>query len=181
MAVVQRVASEDALERVKAALGDRATALKLNYNDVDITCDREHLVEVMRALRDTDGIRCEYFTFLSAVDWSEYGDEPRGLELLVHVYSPAHVIHCNVPVPIDFDDRTCPSISNVYRGALWHERETWEMFGIVFEDHPKLANLYLPEDFVGNPLLKSFKLPSRALVKEWPGAKDPDEAAAGGR
>jgi NADH:ubiquinone oxidoreductase subunit C len=55
------------------------------------------------------------------------------------------------------------------------------MYGIDFEGHPRLVGLYLPEDFDGHPGLRSFKLPSRSLVKEWPGAKDPDEAAAGGR
>jgi NADH:ubiquinone oxidoreductase subunit C len=55
------------------------------------------------------------------------------------------------------------------------------MFGIDFEGHPRLVNLYLTEDFEGNPGLKSFKLPARTTVKDWPGAKDPEEAAAGGR
>jgi NADH-quinone oxidoreductase subunit C len=54
------------------------------------------------------------------------------------------------------------------------------MFGIDFEGHPGLINLYLPEDFDGHPGLRSFKLPSR-FVKDWPGAKDPEEAAGGGR
>jgi NADH-quinone oxidoreductase subunit C len=86
----------------------------------------------------------------------------------------------NVHVPLDFNRPECPSITDVYVGAQWHERETWEMFGIDFPGHPRLVNLYLPEDFEGHPLLKSFKLPSRS-VKEWPGAKDPEEATAGGR
>jgi NADH:ubiquinone oxidoreductase subunit C len=55
------------------------------------------------------------------------------------------------------------------------------MFGIHFTDHPNLTTLYLSEDFEGHPMLKSFKLPARSFVKDWPGAKDPDEAAAGGR
>jgi NADH:ubiquinone oxidoreductase subunit C len=54
------------------------------------------------------------------------------------------------------------------------------MFGVEFEGNSNLSNLYLPEDFEGHPLLRSFKLPSR-FVKAWPGAKDPEEASAGGR
>ena len=53
-------------------------------------------------------------------------------------------------------------------------------YGIDFEGHPQLVHLYLPEDFEGHPGLKSFKLPGRTTVKPWPGAKDPEEAAAGG-
>ncbi|HEX2241192.1 MAG TPA: NADH-quinone oxidoreductase subunit C, partial [Actinomycetota bacterium] len=104
-----------------------------------------------------------------------------GLEVLVRVYSPEYAIGVTVHVPVDLENPTCPTISDIYGGALWHERECHEMYGIDFEGHPRLVNLYLPEDFRGHPGLRSFKLPSRNLIKEWPGAKDPDEAAAGGR
>jgi NADH-quinone oxidoreductase subunit C len=82
-------------------------------------------------------------------------------------------------VPVDPEYPVCPSITSLYPGANWHERETYEMFGVVFEGHPRLVHLYLPEDFEGRPLLKSFRLSTR-VVKDWPGAKDPEEAAAGG-
>lgn len=192
MAVIERVAADDALVRVQEALGDRASEAKLSHGQVDITCQPASLVDVVTALRDDERLRCRFFTFLSAVDRSVFGGEdkeeedkgesrPRvALEVLVHVYSPDLVIHVNVHVPVNPAAPRCPSITNVYRGALWHERETHEMFGIGFEGHPNLSHLYLPEDFEGYPLLKSFRLPSR-FVKEWPGAKDPEEAAAGGR
>ncbi|HEV3473567.1 MAG TPA: NADH-quinone oxidoreductase subunit C [Actinomycetota bacterium] len=185
MPVVERVTPEDALERVRTVLGARGRDLALNFDQVDFHCEPGELREVMKSLRDTEGLRCEFFTFLSAIDRSEFGgpdkaDKHGGLELLVHVYSPDHVIHVNVHVPLDTENPVCPSISDIYLGAIWHERETHEMFGIDFDGHPRLVNLYLPEDFDGHPLRRSFKLPSRA-VKEWPGAKDPEEAAAGGR
>ena len=175
-----RISPDEALQRVGDAVGHRVSDLELNFGQVDFVCRPADLVEVMTALRDAEGLRCRFFTFLSAVDRSEYGDEPGELEVLVHVYSPEHIFHVNVHVPLPLEDPHCPSISTVYLGALWHEREAHEMFGIDFEGHPNLANLYLPEDFEGHPGLRSFKLPSR-VVKEWPGAKDPDEAAAGGR
>ncbi len=174
------------MKRVEAALGGMVRDLKLNFDQVDLSCEPSELRAVMAALRDTPGIACKFFTFLSAVDRFEFGHEKGneeaagGLETLVHVYSPEHALHVNVHVPMDGDNPRCPTISDIYRGALWHERETHEMFGIVFEGHPRLVRLYLPEDFEGHPLLKSFHLPTRR-IKEWPGAKDPEEAAAGGR
>jgi NADH-quinone oxidoreductase subunit C len=175
-----RARPEEALERVRAALGDRARDLRVNIDQVDVTCDPAEVVGVITMLRDKPGLRCRYFTFLSGVDRSEFADEPGGLEVLIHVYSPEEILHVNVHVPVDTDEPRCPSLTDVYRGALWQERECHEMFGIEFEGHPGLTNLYLPEDFEGHPLRRSFRLPSRA-VKEWPGAKDPEEAAAGGR
>ena len=176
----ERVESEDALARVERAIGDRVSELRLNFGQVDLQCAPENLVAVLTELRDNPEIACQFFTFLSAIDRTEFADEAGGLEVLVHVYSPEHVVHVNIHVPVDETNPTCPSITGIYRGAEWHERETHEMFGIEFEGHPRLVNLYLPEDFEGHPLRRSFKLPSR-VIKEWPGAKDPEEAAAGGR
>ena len=62
----------------------------------------------------------------------------------------------------------------VYPGADWHEREAWEMFGIVFEGHPNLVKLLLSDEFEGHPLRKEFQLASRN-IKPWPGAKEPGE------
>jgi NADH-quinone oxidoreductase subunit C len=178
--VLERVSADEALTRVQDALGERVSDAKVNHGAVDVTCSPESLVEVARTLRDAGGLRCRFFSFLSGVDRSEVADDPGGLEVLLHVYSPDHAINVAVHVPVDAADARCSSITDVYKGALWHERECHEMFGVEFEGHPRLVNLYLPEDFEGNPGLRSFKLPSR-VVKEWPGAKDPEEAAAGGR
>lgn len=187
MPVVERVRDEQALERVTAAVGDLATDAKLNFGHVDLTCAPADLVALVTKLRDAEEVACNFFTFLSAVDRSLFGaeegdDEEAGpkLEVLIHLYSPDFTIHTTIHVPLEGEAPTCPSITGLFHGALWHERETAEMFGIDFEGHPGLLNLYLPEDFEGHPLRKSFRLPGR-IVKLWPGAKDPEEAASGGR
>jgi NADH-quinone oxidoreductase subunit C len=71
------------------------------------------------------------------------------------------------------------SVSGVYAGANWHERETHEMFGIRFEGHPDLRNMYLPSDFEGHPLRKDFPLLAR-MVKPWPGIVDVEPLPGGG-
>ena len=186
MAFVQeRVDHEPARAHLEQEFGPRITNLRLNFGQLDLTVPPHHLLEVVTFLRDASGFHMRFFTFLSAVDRSEFGpedaeDKPHPLEVLIHLYSPDHRLHANIHVPVDPVTPTCPSISRLFGGALWAERETHEMFGIDFEGHPGLVNLYLPEDFDGHPGLKSFKLPSR-MVKDWPGAKDPEEAAAGGR
>ena len=67
------------------------------------------------------------------------------------------------------------TLTSVYAGANWHERETYEMFGIGFDGHPNLVPLLLPDGFEGNPLRKEFVLASR-VAKPWPGAKEPGES-----
>ncbi|MYR90767.1 NADH-quinone oxidoreductase subunit C, partial [Streptomyces sp. SID685] len=72
-----------------------------------------------------------------------------------------------------------PTAVGVYAGAAWHERETYEMFGVTFEGHPGLEHLLLPENFEGHPLRKDFVLAAR-VAKAWPGAKEPGESEHGG-
>ena len=184
MPVVQRMEPGVALEHVQKLLEGRAE-VKANNGQIDITCARADLVGVVQSLKDSEAVRFDFFNFLSGVDWTEYpveeGEPTRELEVMVHLYAPDQVLYAAIHVPVPLDDATCPSITSLFGGAIWHERECHDLFGIVFGGHPRLVNIYLPEDFVGYPLRKSFKLPGRSLVKEWPGAKDPDEAAAGGR
>jgi NADH-quinone oxidoreductase subunit C len=183
MPVLERITGDAAVERVQGALGELASEVKDNWGHVSVTCEPASLPEVVTKLRDAEGVRCRFFTFLSAIDWSEFGEEPNTedpYEVLVHLYSPEYTIHVDVHVPLKGVEPSCPSITEVFSGALWHEREAHEMFGIDFDGHPGLVNLYLPEDFEGHPLRKTFKLATRG-IKQWPGAKDPEEAAGGGR
>ena len=84
--------------------------------------------------------------------------------------------HVGFTLKADLDDErpTAPSIVSVYRGADWHERETWEMYGFDFEGHPGLRHLYLPGEFEGNPLRKDFPMLARE-VKPWPGLVDKEQ------
>jgi NADH-quinone oxidoreductase subunit C len=182
MPVTERIVGADAVSRVSTALGDKVSEVTDNFGHVDLICNPDRLVDVVRTLRDGE-LGMKFFSFLSAVDRSELdADKTRfqhRFEVLINLYSPEHVTHVFIHVPIEGPEPSCPSITGLFAGALWHERECHEMFGIHFEGHPRLVNLYLPEDFEGHPGLRSFKLPSRALVKPWPGAKDPEEAAGG--
>jgi NADH-quinone oxidoreductase subunit C len=91
------------------------------------------------------------------------------------------VTHVGVIVKVDVDDThpALESLHDVYAGANWHERETHEMFGITFDGHPDLRNMYLPMDFEGHPLRKDFPLLAR-MIKPWPGIVDVEPLPGGG-
>lgn len=91
-------------------------------------------------------------------------------QVMARVYSLATGIGLTVKTDVD-DDLAVPTWTEVYPGADWHERETFEMYGIEFDGHPSLRKLYLPGDFEGNPLRKDFPLMAR-LIKPWPGIVD---------
>ncbi len=138
---------------------------------------KERWIDALTKARDDLGL--VFFSWLSAIDWSnqvEVGDPPaeevdERLELLCTISDLSEGKRVTISTEVSKDDPTMPTATGVYRGANWHERETFEMFGIDFTGHPDLKKLYLVEDFEGNPLRKSFPLLSRE-VKPWPGTVD---------
>ncbi|MDH3398284.1 MAG: NADH-quinone oxidoreductase subunit C [Acidimicrobiia bacterium] len=77
-------------------------------------------------------------------------------EVVVGLLSLAHNIRLRLRVPVPADDPTVPSLVAVYPGANFFERETFDMFGIIFDDHPDLTRILMPDDWVGHPLRKDF-------------------------
>jgi NADH-quinone oxidoreductase subunit C len=185
---------------VKAALGDRLVDSH-HKEELWLRVQTEAWKSSMRTLRDTLGFH--YFCFLSAIDWmpSPYGrgeDDPTEpapvrdttirqgyaggstrMQVFARVSNPVTHVGVIIKVDVPDDSLTLESIHDVYAGANWHERETHEMFGIVFNGHPDLRNMYLPADFEGHPLRKDFPLLSR-MIKPWPGIVDVEPLPGGG-
>lgn len=122
-----------------------------------------------------DGLACGFFDWLTAVDEGE-----AGFAVVAHVYSLREGHHLLVRTAVPRSEPRLATATGVYRGANWHERETHEMFGVIFEGHPDLRPLLLPDGFEGHPLRKEFVLAAR-VAKPWPGAKEPGESAPGRR
>ncbi|WP_034486342.1 NADH-quinone oxidoreductase subunit C [Actinomadura oligospora] len=120
-----------------------------------------------------DDLGCAFFDWLTAVDELE-----DGFAIVVHLYSLEGKHHLLVRTRVPRENPALPTATGVFRGANWHERETFEMFGIVFDGHPNLVPLLLPDGFEGHPLRKDFVLASR-VAKPWPGAKEPGESGHG--
>ena len=94
-----------------------------------------------------------------------------GFQVFARLYSTTRHQGVILKADLDDDDPRVPTWSDVYPGADWTERETWEMYGFGFDGHPHLVKLYLPGEFEGFPLRKDFPLLSRE-VKPWPGLVD---------
>jgi NADH-quinone oxidoreductase subunit C len=168
-------------DEVAAAVGGVA---EVSFDTVKVKIEPENWLSALTTARDELGL--VFFSWLSAVDWSpdvEVGDPPpedteARLELLATVGDLSVGRRVTFVTDLPTESPVIPSLIEVYSGANWHERETAEMFGIMFEGHPNLTHLYLPDSFLGNPLRKSFPLLSRE-VKPWPGTVDV-EAMPGG-
>ncbi|MFV0134277.1 NADH-quinone oxidoreductase subunit C [Streptomyces sp. HMX87] len=150
--------------------GTEATAEEA-YDVLTVDVPPAAWISALETARDRLG--CTYFDWLSAVD------EPgTGFRVAAHVAALSPVRRLLLRTTVPHGSPVLPSAVAVYAGAGWHERETHEMFGVVFDGHPALDHLLLPESFEGHPLRKDFVLAAR-VAKAWPGAKEPGEPAAG--
>mgnify|MGYP001825347234 CR=1 FL=1 len=150
------------------------------FGNAKVRIDRSRWVEAVVAARDLGGL--DFFSFLSAIDWSnevsvgeplEETTEER-YEVLVRLSSGRNNDAVTLSTDIPKDDASLPTLAGVFGGADWHEREAAEMFGIRFEGHPNPGKLYLSDEFEGFPLRKSYPLLSRE-IKPWPGMVDVED------
>ena len=184
------------VELLRAELGDDAVLGESigPGRDIVVRVPVERWADAALALRDKAGMT--YFCFLNAIDWlpspfgkNEGDPEPppppasskdlahgvAGGETRFQVFArlerPGTGIGITLKADVDDENPTAPTWTAVFSGADWHERETHEMYGIHFEGHGALLNLYLPGGFEGYPGRKDYPLLSR-MVKPWPGLVD---------
>jgi len=165
---------QELADEVAGAVGGEA---EITFDTIKVHVSPESWVETLTTARDDLGL--VFFSWLSAVDWTaevEVGDSPGDdvetrFEVLAAVADVSAGRRVIFTTNVQHDAPSIASLVDVYSGANWHEREAHEMFGIDFEGHPNLANLYLTDSFIGNPLRKSYPLLSRE-VKPWPGKVD---------
>ena len=156
--------------RLRARFGDDVVAVEDQFGHAVATVQTARYREIVTFLRDDPDLSCDFCDFASGVDHGPEG----GFEVVTHLYSTAHHHNVRVKVKLPHDEPVCPTISDIFPGANWHERETAEMFGITFEGHPLPVKLLLSEPFEGHPLRKDFPLMSRE-AKPWPGAAEGEE------
>ncbi|HUG85914.1 MAG TPA: NADH-quinone oxidoreductase subunit C [Euzebya sp.] len=155
-------------EHFRERLGERVLDTQLAYEQLTVTVIPEAFAQVARFCKDE--LDMTFFDFLAGVDERE-----DGFSAVARVYSHTtrEGVLLKVLAPGGRDQPRLPTLTGVYAGADWHEREAYDMFGIVFDGHPGLLPRILTvENFEGWPLRKDFRLASRD-VKPWPGAKEP--------
>jgi NADH-quinone oxidoreductase subunit C len=153
--------------------GPQATGVTA-FGQLTVDVPPQEWVSAVRLARDELGFT--FFDWLTAVDQLDAADAP-GFDVVTHLYALAGKEHLLLRTRVPAADPRLPTVTGVFAGASWHERETFEMFGLTFEGHPNLVPLLLPDGFEGHPLRKDFVLAARA-AKAWPGAKEPGESDA---
>lgn len=181
------------LERLSAELGDAILDSADSFGTLVVRIRPDAWRRAAEVAKQA--LQCDYLAYIAGIDWmpapkadtEDTGDtstpaQPSEMtfgiagsagrfQVLAHVQSTTK--HWGVTMKADVDEQS-PHLASwvpVYAGADWHERECWEMYGVVFDGHPSLRHLYLPAEFEGHPLRKDFPLLARD-VKPWPGLVD---------
>ena len=141
-------------EHIAGALGEAVLSVEWAFGELTLTVSRESIVDVARFLRDD--ARCRFISFVD-VCGADYPAREERFEVIYHFLSP----HLNqrIRVKLSTDEMTpVPSITEVFRGADWFERETYDLFGVTFSGHPDLRRILTDYGFDGHPLRKDFPM-----------------------
>ena len=129
--------------------------------------NRERLADICRFLKEDPDIKMDYLIDVTAVD--HMPREPR-FEVVYQLHSMKHGHRLRLKVPVTEEDPSVPSVAPVWRTANWHERETYDLLGIVFTGHPDLRRILMPDDWEGHPLRKDYPMqgPPDWKFEPWP-------------
>lgn len=132
------------------------TEIREAHGEVTAIIPREHIQSACSDLKTSPEARFDFLADLCGVDRGQE-EEPR-FEVNYHLFSTTKHHRIRLKVLLTEDDLHVPTVTNVWRTANWHERETFDLFGIVFDGHPDLRRILLPDDWQGYALRKDFPL-----------------------
>lgn len=150
-------------------VADAVSHVVVDRGEITFHVRREHLLAVVQVLRDDEKLRFEFLSSLSGVHYPE--DTGRELHVVLHLLSMSYNRRIRVEVTAPDADPHVPSVVGIYPTADWQEREVWDMFGIVFDGHPALTRILMPDDWPGHPQRKDY--PLGGIPVEYKGATTP--------
>ncbi|MFS8112864.1 NADH-quinone oxidoreductase subunit C [Rhizobium jaguaris] len=132
--------------------GTLISSFEIKYGELNVTTSAANVVALLTFLRDDAKCGFVNLTDICGVDWPQ---RPDRFDVVYHLLSPKKNLRIRVKVPVA-EDQPVPSACSVYPGADWFERETWDMYGVLFTGHPDLRRLLTDYGFEGHPLRKDF-------------------------
>lgn len=143
---------------IKNNFPDAVIDSKIFRNELTLVVRKEYIAEIAKFTKENSELDFLYLSDLCGVDRVETDDV---FEVVYHLYSLNKNHRLRLKVPLPSSNPVISTVTNVWKTANWHERETYDMFGIEFENHPDLRKILMPDDFEGHPLRKDYPLNGR--------------------
>jgi NADH-quinone oxidoreductase subunit C len=159
----------DALEAAFPAFQDAIERVVVDRGELTLHIAPERIAEVCQVLRDDPTLRFELCSSVSAVDY--LGSDPRRLHTVYQLTSMTYRRLIRLETAVTAEDPHQPSVTGVYPTADWQERENFDMFGIIYDGHPNLTRILMPDDWEGHPQRKDY--PLGGVPVEYKGAEIP--------
>ena len=157
--------AEAVLQRLKRQFPEGVIDTSSDKGNETALVKREQLLDIAVFLRDDPDLAFDMPIDCTCVDWPER--EGARFDVVYHLYSLKKGHRVRLKLHVSADDSTCPSLTSVWPGMNWHEREAWDLYGMRFVDHPNLKRVLLYEEFEGHPLRKDFPIDKRTpLIEE---------------
>ncbi len=163
--IAPELLAKPAVRLLSEALGEGLLAADEFRGDLAITVERRAWVDAVRLLRDHPELEFRMFLDLCAADYLDVEGRPERFEVVLHLYSVSRKHHLRLKTPVPESDPKLPTLTPLFLGANWFEREAWDLYGIVFEGHPNLARLLTHESFVGHPMRRDYPQGRRHVLK----------------
>jgi NADH-quinone oxidoreductase subunit C len=165
----------DALHDAYPQAGEAITKVVVDRGELTLHVAREHLIAVATALRDDPSLRFELCSSVSGVD---YLGSTNRLHSVAHLTSMTYRRRVRIETAVSVEDPHVPSLTTLYPTADWQERETYDMFGIVYDGHPSLTRILMPDDWDGHPQRKDYPLGGIPVQYKGATIPPPDERRA---
>jgi len=150
---------------LKGAIGEKLRKVEEFRGDLALTVAPQAWVEAARLLRDHPELDYKMFLDLCGVDYLDKDDHDDRFEVALHAYSVSGKHHVRLKTPLPERDPRLPTLTGVYKGANWFEREAWDLYGITFEGHPNLSRILTHDAFEGHPMRKDYPTAQRHVLK----------------
>lgn len=154
-------------EKIKETFPDQVIEVTEFRDQVSVIVKRDQTVPILKYLHDDPILSLDHLQDITAVDYLNKKDVR--FEVVYNLYSIRYHHKIRIRAQVPENDPEIDSVVPIWAGANWHERECFDMFGIVFSGHPDLRRILLPEDWQGHPLRKDYPLEGPELDKDWPG------------
>jgi NADH-quinone oxidoreductase subunit C len=152
------------LDRLQRRFGDAIKETSTALGNETAVVDRARLAEIAEFLRDDPELAFDMPIDCTCVDW--LGKREPRFDVIYHLYSVQKNHRVRLKVGVPEQDCTCPSLTPLWPGMNWHEREAWDLYGVRFLGHPNLKRVLLYEEFVGHPLRKDYPIDGRQPLIE---------------
>lgn len=155
-------------ENIKGRFPEEVLDVKEFRGQVSVTLRKDKILDVCRYLHNSAELSFDYLIDVCGVDY--LGRKDKRFEVVYHLYSIKHRHLIRLKAEVPEDDASIDSVTPVWVGANWHEREAFDLYGINFKGHPDPRRILMPEDWEGHPLRKDY--PVKGPEKEWTGFRD---------